>query len=104
LTGESRLVPAKAGNYIKEIDSHFHEKPWILWSSQRMTFSEQKLKGRSDMKILHILKSKPTELTKKIIEYQSRKHEVKVIDLTGDNISYENIIDEIFSRDKVISW
>jgi len=56
------------------------------------------------MKVLHIINSGQTELTKKIIEYQSRKHEVKVVDLTKDNISYKDVIDEIFSHDKVISW
>ena len=56
------------------------------------------------MKVLHIIKSKPIELTEKIIEHQSKNNEVKVIDLTRKKISYEDIIDEIFSHDKVISW
>jgi hypothetical protein len=56
------------------------------------------------MKILHIVKSKPKEITKKIIELQSKKHEVKVINLKKKDISYEDMIDDIFSYDKVISW
>jgi hypothetical protein len=56
------------------------------------------------MKVLHILKSKPTELTRKIIELHSKKHEVKVINLMKKGISYEDVIDDIFSYDKVISW
>jgi hypothetical protein len=56
------------------------------------------------MKILHIIKSRQTELTKKIIEQQSKKHDVRVIDIKKKNISFEDVIDEIFSYDKVISW
>lgn len=56
------------------------------------------------MRVLHIVKSRQTELVKKIIAYQSKKHEVKVIDLKKENESYETVIDEIFSHDRVISW
>jgi len=40
----------------------------------------------------------------RIIEQQSKKNEVKVINLTKKNISYDGVIDDIFSHDKVISW
>ena len=43
-------------------------------------------------------------LTRKIIEQQSKKHDVRVIDIKKKDISFENIIDEIFSYDKIISW
>ncbi len=56
------------------------------------------------MKILHIIKSGQKELTKKIIEQQSKKHDVRVIDIKKKDISFEDVIDEIFSYDKVISW
>ena len=56
------------------------------------------------MKILHMIKSRQTELTKKIIEQQSKKHDVRVIDIKKKDISFEDVIDEIFSYDKVISW
>ena len=56
------------------------------------------------MKVLHIVKSQPKGITKKIIELQSRKHRVKVINLRKKDISYEDIIEDIFSHDKVISW
>jgi hypothetical protein len=55
------------------------------------------------MKILHIIKSKQTDLAKKIIEHQSKTNEVKVVNLTK-KVSYEDVIDDIFSHDKVISW
>ena len=55
------------------------------------------------MKILHILNDGPTDLSAKIIETQSKEHEVKVIELSK-KASYESLIDEIFSHDKVVSW
>ena len=56
------------------------------------------------MEILHIIKSRQTDLIKKIIEHQSKKNKIKVIDIKNKDISFKDVIDEIFSHDKVISW
>jgi hypothetical protein len=56
------------------------------------------------MKILHILNDGPTVLSDEIIRVQSADHDVKVIDLSRKDVSYEDIIEEIFSRDRVFSW
>ncbi len=56
------------------------------------------------MKILHILNDGPSDLSTKIIDVQSRENEVKVIELSKKEVSYDDIIDEIFSHDKVVSW
>jgi len=56
------------------------------------------------MKVLHIIKSRQSDLIKKIIDQQSKKNELKVINLAENNMPYEDIIDEIFFHDKVISW
>jgi hypothetical protein len=56
------------------------------------------------MKILHILNDGPTKLSDEIIRAQSAGHDVKVIDLSRKEMSYEDIIDEIFSSDRVVSW
>ena len=56
------------------------------------------------MKILHILNDGQTELSKTVIEAQSKDHEVKVIELYKKKVPYETIIDDIFSHDKTISW
>ena len=56
------------------------------------------------MKILHMLNDGPTELSTKMIGVQSKDHEVKVVDLSKKEMSYEAIIDAIVSSDKVISW
>lgn len=57
-----------------------------------------------NMKILHILNDGPSDLSKQIIDVQSEGNEVKVIELLDENKSYEAIIDDIFSYDRVISW
>lgn len=56
------------------------------------------------MKILHILNDGQNDLAGRIIRIQSKDHEVKVIDLSKNEISYEEIIDKIFSSSRVISW
>lgn len=55
------------------------------------------------MKILHILNDGPSDSSAKIIETQSKEHEVKVVELSK-KASYESLVDEIFSHDKVVSW
>jgi len=56
------------------------------------------------MKILHIINNGMTDLTKSIIDVQSKDHEIKVIKLSSKGTSYEAVIDDIFSYDKVVSW
>jgi len=56
------------------------------------------------MKILHILNDGPTKMTDEIIGVQKKEHDVKVIDLSKGAPSYEGIVDDIFSHDRVISW
>jgi hypothetical protein len=56
------------------------------------------------VKILHILNDGPTKLSDEIIRVQFAGHDVKVIDLSKGDMSYEDIIDEIFSRERVVSW
>jgi len=56
------------------------------------------------MKILHILNDGPADLSTAIINIQSKDNEVKVVDLSKKTVSYESVVDDIFSFDKVISW
>lgn len=56
------------------------------------------------MKILHILSDGPDKLSGVVISVQSKEHEVKVIDLSKKEASYESVVDDIFSFDRVISW
>lgn len=56
------------------------------------------------MKLLHILVDGPGDLPGRIVEAQSAEHEVEVIDLSREGISYDAVIDRIFACDKVVSW
>ena len=56
------------------------------------------------MKILHILNDGPDRLSSEIIAFQSKDHEVTVVDLSKQELPYETIVDAIFSADRVISW
>jgi len=56
------------------------------------------------MKILHILNDGPSQLSNNIISVQAKDHELKIIDLSKKDISYETIVDDIFAFDRVISW
>jgi hypothetical protein len=56
------------------------------------------------MKILHILSDGPGELPDRIIKIQSEDNKVEVIDLCEEGISYDTVVEAIFSCDKVVSW
>ena len=56
------------------------------------------------MKILHILNDGPAKLSDQIIGVQSKEHEVKIIDLSKKQASYDSMVDDIFSYDRVVSW
>lgn len=61
------------------------------------------------MKILHILSKGPDDLNQRIISLQMKGLEasacsIKVIDLRSDDLSYEELIRDIFACDKVVSW
>ena len=56
------------------------------------------------MKLLHILNDGSRELSTRIIETQSLDNEVEVIDLSRKDLSYDVVIDAIFSSEKVVSW
>ena len=56
------------------------------------------------MKILHILNDSLTDTAKQIIDVQSTENEVRVIELSKKEVSYAELIDDIFSFDRVVSW
>ncbi|MDA8432356.1 MAG: hypothetical protein M0Z60_05255 [Nitrospiraceae bacterium] len=56
------------------------------------------------MKILHILNDGPSGLSARIIREQSREHDIRVVDISKRDVSYESIVEDIFSHDRVISW
>ncbi len=56
------------------------------------------------MKILYILSDGPSALSSRVIELQSRGGETRIIDLSKRTESYESIVDEIASCDRLVSW
>ena len=56
------------------------------------------------MKVLHILNDGPTELSTVMILEQQKENEIRVIDLSKGDVSYELVVEDIFSFDRVISW
>ena len=55
-------------------------------------------------KILHLLNDGGDELSARIIEAHAPDHQVRVVNLRDRDISFENLVDEIFAHDKVVSW
>ena len=56
------------------------------------------------MKVLHILNDGPSDDATPIIERQSDKHDVRVIDLSQDDIDYDALVEQIEQCDRVFSW
>jgi len=55
------------------------------------------------MNILYLLRNAPDDTVKKLIEEQKKSNEVSVINM-NDIKNYDEIVDAIFSNDKIISW
>ncbi len=53
------------------------------------------------MKILYILTCED-DTVKGLMEFQKKSHEVISVDI--ERVSYDDLVDLIFSSDKVISW
>lgn len=56
------------------------------------------------MKILHILTDGGDNLELAIIRAQQAEHEIMIADLTKRPVSYDDLVNDIFSCDRVISW
>jgi hypothetical protein len=56
------------------------------------------------MRILYILKTVPDASTRRIIEVQSAGNDVTTVDLTKGGVSYDKLVVDVFSHDKVFCW
>ena len=56
------------------------------------------------MRILHILRSEPNEMTRAFIEQTFEDAQNVEVALYEGHINYDALVAEIFSSDKVISW
>ena len=62
-----------------------------------------------NLRILHILRSKPNEAVVRLIDTMAGDEVVRVVSLYQDDISPElvdwsRLVDDIFNHDKVICW
>ena len=56
------------------------------------------------MELLHILRSKPDDMTRKFIEGMSKKKEVREVPLYEERTDYDQLVKDIFAAQKVICW
>ena len=56
------------------------------------------------MKLLHVLKSEPDDVTKKLVEASSKGSEIQQFELYKDNVDYDKLVELVFENDKVICW
>ena len=56
------------------------------------------------MKILHILRSEPDQMTRNLIQQSFEGAQNIEISLDQENVNYDELVAHIFSSDKVISW
>lgn len=56
------------------------------------------------MKVLHVLKTKPDDITESLMSAVSDGEEGDVFKLYDVNADYGALLDSVFSHDKVISW
>ena len=55
---------------------------------------------------LHVLTRPDDDLARRVIEEQRRlgEAEVGVVDLTGERVDYEGLLEEVFAADTVTVW
>jgi len=56
------------------------------------------------MNVLHILNDGPCEDAQFIIDQQSGNHDIRIIDLSHDEIDYVELVEQLEQCDKVFSW
>lgn len=56
------------------------------------------------MKILHVFKTEPDEVTKTLVEVISKGEDSTTFELYKEDVDYGKLLDLVFEHDKVISW
>ena len=56
------------------------------------------------MKILHILRSEPDEMVRRLINELSTEEKNTEIQLYQENVNYEQLVKHIFESDRAICW
>ena len=56
------------------------------------------------MELLHILRSKPDDVTRKFIQGMSKEKQVREVPLYDGRTDYDQLVKDIFEAQKVICW
>ena len=56
------------------------------------------------MKILHILRSEPDEMTRNLIQQSFEEAQNIEVPMHQKELNYDELVEEIFHSDKVVSW
>lgn len=56
------------------------------------------------MKILHVLKSEPDAVLKKVMEPLSKGNEAREFEMYQGDVDYDKLVELVFDHDKVICW
>jgi hypothetical protein len=56
------------------------------------------------MKVLHLLRSEPDETVMTLFQWLSREAETSVVELYGDAVDWNQLVEDIFENDRVICW
>jgi hypothetical protein len=56
------------------------------------------------MKILHVFKSEPDAVLKKLMEPLSKDNETRQFEMYQEDVDYNKLVELVFEHDKVICW
>ncbi len=56
------------------------------------------------MKTLHILRSEPDPLARRLIDQMSRSGDAREVALYAGGVDYDRLVADIFGSEKVICW
>jgi len=56
------------------------------------------------MRVLHIFRSEPDETVRQMVEIVTNGDDAKQTPLFGSDVDWSQLVDDILSHDKVISW
>lgn len=57
-----------------------------------------------DVKLLHIMRSEPDEVTKRLVKGVSQGETTEEVALHRGTVDYAKLVQSIFANDKVICW
>ena len=56
------------------------------------------------MKILHVFKSEPDAVIKKLMEPLAKDNEAREFEMHQGDVDYDKLVEMVFEHDKVICW